>query len=68
VFGDRLISPSASDAVSEGRGDRALSGAAVAEHDQTSAGAGAALLSRLRAEAVTNIGRWTRAELYEDDL
>jgi prevent-host-death family protein len=39
----------------------------VTEHDRTSAGARAALLDRLRAEPVTNIGRWTRDELYEDE-
>jgi prevent-host-death family protein len=40
----------------------------VTEHDRTSEGARAALLARLRAEPVANIGRWTRDELYEDDL
>ena len=39
----------------------------VTEHDRTSEGARAALLDRLRAEPVTNIGRWTRDELYEDE-
>jgi prevent-host-death family protein len=68
VFGDRVISPSASDAVSEGRGDHVPSHAAMAEHGQTSEGARATLLSRLRAEPVTNIGRWTRSALHEDDL
>lgn len=40
----------------------------VTAHDRTSEGARAALLARLRAEPVTHIGRWTRDELYEDDL
>jgi prevent-host-death family protein len=40
----------------------------VTEHDRASEGARAALLARLRAEPVTNIGRWSRDELYEDDL
>jgi prevent-host-death family protein len=39
----------------------------VTEHDRTSEGTRAALLDRLRAEPVTNIGRWTRDELYEDE-
>jgi prevent-host-death family protein len=39
----------------------------VTEHDRTSEGARAVLLDRLRAEPVTNIGRWTRDELYEDE-
>jgi prevent-host-death family protein len=68
VFGDRLISPSASAAVSDGRGEHVRSPAPMAEHDQTSDCARATLLSRLRAEPVTNIGRRTRAELYDDDL
>lgn len=40
----------------------------VTEQDRTSEGAHAALLARLRAEPVTNIGRWSRDDLYEDDL
>ncbi len=40
----------------------------ITEHDRTSDGARAALLARLRAEPVANIGRWTRDELYEDGL
>lgn len=40
----------------------------VTDNDRTSEGAHAALLARLRAEPVTNIGRWTRDELHEDDL
>jgi hypothetical protein len=40
----------------------------VTGHDRTSEGARAALLDRLRAEPVTNTGRWSRDELYEDDL
>ena len=39
----------------------------VTENDRTSEGARTALLDRLRAEPVTNIGRWTRDELYEDE-
>ncbi len=39
----------------------------ITEHDRTSEGAHGALLARLRAEPVTNIGRWTRNELYEDE-
>jgi prevent-host-death family protein len=34
--------------------------------DRTRAGARAALLDRLRAEPVVDIGRWTREELYAD--
>jgi prevent-host-death family protein len=40
----------------------------VTEQDRASEGAHAALLARLRAEPVTNIGRWRREDLYEDDL
>ena len=37
------------------------------EHDDRAAeGARAALLARLRAEPVVNVGRWMRHELYED--
>lgn len=35
-------------------------------HDRTRAGARAALLDRLRAEPVVDVGRWTREELYAD--
>ncbi len=38
----------------------------VTERDRASEGAHAALLARLRAEPVMNIGRWTRDALYED--
>ena len=38
----------------------------VSRHDELMAGARAALLARLRAEPVVEIGRWTRDELYED--
>ena len=34
--------------------------------DRTAEGARAALLARLRAEPVVNVGRWMRHELYED--
>lgn len=36
------------------------------EDDRIMAGARAALLCRLRAEPVVDVGRWTRDELYED--
>jgi prevent-host-death family protein len=39
----------------------------VTEHDRTSEGVRTALLDRLRAEPVMNVGRWTRDELYEDE-
>jgi prevent-host-death family protein len=39
----------------------------ITEHDRTSEGAQAALLARLRAEPVVNIGLWTRDELYKDE-
>ena len=39
----------------------------VTEQDRTSDGARAALLARLHAEPVVNVGRWTRDELYEDE-
>ncbi len=38
----------------------------ITEHDQTVEGARVALLARLRAEPVVNVGSWTRDELYED--
>ena len=34
--------------------------------DTTATGAHKALLTRLRAEPIATIGRWTRDELYED--
>jgi prevent-host-death family protein len=37
-----------------------------AHDDRTAQGARASLLSRLRAQAVVDVGRWTREELYED--
>jgi prevent-host-death family protein len=36
--------------------------------DDTANAARAALLSRLAAQPVTDAGRWTRDELYEDDV
>jgi prevent-host-death family protein len=39
----------------------------IAESDPVAAGARSALFARLRAERVTNIGRWTRDELYDDE-
>ena len=36
-------------------------------HESVSIGARSALLSRLRKQAVIDVGRWTRDELYEDD-
>ena len=39
----------------------------IGEHDdRTARGARVALLSRLRAEPVIDVGHWTRDELYED--
>ena len=38
----------------------------VGPQDQTATGARTALLARLRAEPVVDIGRWTREELYAD--
>ena len=38
----------------------------VGTHDEVAAGARAALLKRLRAEPVVDVGRWTRDELYEE--
>lgn len=38
----------------------------IAETDAIAAGARRALLARLRAQPATDIGRWTRDELYED--
>ena len=40
--------------------------APVSSHDMVAAGARSALLTRLHAEPVVDIGRWTREELYED--
>jgi prevent-host-death family protein len=40
----------------------------VANRDDVAAGARAVLLARLRAEPVVEIGRWRRADLYEDHL
>jgi prevent-host-death family protein len=37
------------------------------KHDDVTAGARAALLSRLQKQPVVHVGRWTRQELYEDD-
>jgi prevent-host-death family protein len=37
----------------------------VGRPDEGSAGAREALLARLRAEPVVDVGRWTRDELYE---
>jgi prevent-host-death family protein len=39
----------------------------VGKHDDVARGARDALLARLRAEKVVEIGRWTRDELYEDE-
>jgi prevent-host-death family protein len=39
----------------------------IGEHDRTADGARLALLERLRAEPVVDVGRWTRDELYEDE-
>lgn len=38
----------------------------VGAHDEVAAGARAALLARLRAGPVVEVGRWKRDELYED--
>ena len=38
----------------------------ISRHGDTSDGARAALLARLRAEPVVTIGPWSRDELYED--
>jgi prevent-host-death family protein len=37
-------------------------------HQATATSARMALLSRLEKQPATNAGRWTRDELYEDDL
>jgi prevent-host-death family protein len=37
------------------------------EHESVATGARAALLARLEKQAVVNVGRWTRDELYEDE-
>jgi prevent-host-death family protein len=39
----------------------------MTDRDQTTHGARAALLSRLRAQPVVDIGQWSRDELYSDD-
>lgn len=39
----------------------------VTSRDQTTHAARAALLSRLRAQPVVDVGRWSRDELYEDE-
>ena len=36
-------------------------------HENVATGARAALLARLEKQAVVNVGRWTRDELYEDE-
>lgn len=38
------------------------------KHDDVSSSARSTLLSRLEKQPVLNVGRWTRDELYEDDL
>lgn len=38
----------------------------VGKHDEVTTRARASLLRRLRSQPVTNAGRWTRDELYED--
>lgn len=38
----------------------------VGQNDTTARGARRALLARLRAEPIVEIGRWTRDELYEE--
>ncbi|GLS34782.1 antitoxin [Mesorhizobium tianshanense] len=37
------------------------------EHVNVASGTRAALLARLETQAVVNVGRWTRDELYEDE-
>jgi antitoxin (DNA-binding transcriptional repressor) of toxin-antitoxin stability system len=39
----------------------------IAESDPVAEGARSALFTRLRTERVTNVGRWTREELYDDE-
>jgi prevent-host-death family protein len=39
----------------------------MTDRDRTTRGARAALLSRLRAQPVVDIGRWSRDELYGDE-
>lgn len=39
----------------------------VTEFDAVASSAWNALLTRLRSQPVTDIGRWTRDELYEDE-
>jgi prevent-host-death family protein len=36
-------------------------------HENVASGARSALLARLEKQAVVNVGRWTRDELYEDE-
>jgi prevent-host-death family protein len=38
------------------------------QHESVVSGARAALLSRLKSQPVVHAGRWTRDELYEDEL
>ena len=38
----------------------------ISSRDRTAAGARRALFARLRREPTTDIGRWTRDDLYED--
>lgn len=39
----------------------------ITDDDQTTRGAREALLSRLKAQPVADVARWTRDELYEDE-
>jgi prevent-host-death family protein len=39
----------------------------VGGHEHVVSGARSALLARLEKQAVVNVGRWTRDELYEDE-
>lgn len=39
----------------------------ITDSDQTTQAARAALLSRLRAQPVIDVGKWSREELYEDE-
>jgi len=41
--------------------------APVDSHGAVARGARSALLKRLRSQPITTIGRWSRAELYEDE-
>ena len=40
----------------------------VGKHDDVGAGAHAMLLSRLEGQPIVGPGRWSRDDLYEDDL